>query len=431
MRILLISQAPVNAGFGSGNTFLNLMDLLDNVEVASVCTRTGESDPRIHCAFYITEKMLLDNLLRRASVGRCVRPAEGAGTCPGSDRERKIQRFAHRHRWTLLFWARELLWKVSRWDSPELNAFLQECRPDIILTSLANHSHINRMTLRIKEITGAKLVLYAWDNNYTYKQLILSPLRWIKQAMDRASMRRVAARADLTYAICEELKREYETAFGRDFHLLTKGGDFSGDAPVKPTFNRPLQLVYTGNLQNNRWRSLGKIACVLERINRNGLTAQLRIYTGSPLTKAMSRALNRGESSAVMGLVPPSEVARIQSEADLLVHAEATDLKNRLTVRHSFSTKLVDYMAAARPILAYGKADSASIRHLRDNAGAMVAESPDELYEKLTAVMHDGNALRKLSLRAYLCGRMHHERTDIRDTLTRDFAELMKSQIPE
>ena len=133
----------------------------------------------------------------------------------------------------------------------------------------------------------------------------------------------------------------------------------------------------------------------------------------------------------MMGPVPPSEVARIQSEADLLVHAEATDLKNRLTVRHSFSTKLVDYMAAARPILAYGKADSASIRHLRDNAGAMVAESPDELYEKLTAVMHDGNALRKLSLRAYLCGRMHHERTDIRDTLTRNLAELMKTQIPE
>ena len=431
MRVLLISLAPVHPTYGSGNTFLNLLECLDGVEVSSLCARAGETDPRVSRGFYVTERMLLGNLLRRTPAGVCVCPSAKTDGCRGSDGERKLHRFAHRHRWTVLFWARDLLWRVSRWKSPELQAFLQESKPDVILASLSNTPHVNRMILHAKAVTGAKLVLYAWDNNYTYKQFTLSPLRWIKQAFDRASMRRVAVRADLTYAICEELKREYETAFGRDFHLLTKGGDFSGDAPVKPTFNRPLQLVYTGNLQNNRWKSLGKIARVLERINRDGLSAQLRIYTGSPLTKAMSRALNRGESSAVMGLVPPSEVARIQSEADLLVHAEATDFKNRLTVRHSFSTKLVDYMAAARPILAYGKTDSASIRHLRDNAGAMVAESPDELYEKLTAVMHDGNALRKLSLRAYLCGRMHHERTDIRDTLTRDLAELMKMQIPE
>ena len=424
MRVLLISLAPVNPTLGSGNTFLNLMDLLDGAEVSSVCARAGETHPRVSRAFYITEAMLLGNLLRQTPAGVCVCPSAKTEDCPGGDREKKLHRFAHRHRWTVLFWARDLLWRVSRWKSPELQVFLRECNPDVILASLSNTPHINRLILHAANVTGAKLILYAWDNNYTYKQFTLSPLRWIKQFLDRVSMRRVAARADLTYAICEDLKRDYEISFGREFHLLTKGGDFSGEAPVKSFYNRPLQLVYTGNLQNNRWRSLAKIANALERINRDGVRARLCIYTGSPLTKAMSCALNRGESSAVMGSLPPSDVARVQSEADLLVHVEATDLKNRLTVRHSFSTKLVDYMAAARPILAYGKADSASIRHLRDNAAAMVAESPDELYRKLSAVLDDEVALDSLARSAYGCGRRHHERADIRQTLTRDFSSL-------
>ena len=397
MRVLLISLAPVNPTFGSGNTFLNVMEQLEGVELASLCARAGETDPRVSRAFYITERMLLRNRFRGTPAGVLVQPAARPEEGEATAKDVRLHRFAHRHRWTVLFWARDLLWRISRWRSPRLKAFLEEYRPHVILASLSNTPHVNRLILHAAEATGAKLVLYAWDNNYTYKQFTLSPLRWIKQAIDRASMRKVAARADLTYAICEDLKAAY---------------------------NRPLQLVYTGNLQNNRWRSLAVIARVLERINRDGLRAQLNIHTGTPMTKRMRRALDRGESSAVMGLVPPAEVARIQSEADMLVHAEATDLKNRLIVRHSFSTKLVDYMAAARPILAYGKRDMASIRHLERNQCAVVAESPDELYQKLTAVLGDEAALEDLARRAYACGRRCHGREDIRALLTEDFKTL-------
>lgn len=425
MRVLLISLAPVHPSFGSGNTFLNVMEQLDGVELASICARAGETDPRVSRAFYITERMLLRNRFKGTPAGVLVQPAVHPEEGKATATDARFHRFAHRHRWTVLFWARELVWRLSRWRSPELKAFLEAYQPDVIFACLSGTAHINRLILHVAKATGAKLVLYAWDNNYTYKQVALSPLRWIKQAMDRASMRRVAARANLTYAISEDLKAAYEASFGREFRLLTKGENFSGDAPVKAAYNHPLQLIYTGNLQNNRWKSLAVIARVLERINRDGLRAQLRIYTGSPLTKSMYRALHRGESSTVMGLVPTAEVARVQAEADMLVHAEATDLKSRLIVRHSFSTKLVDYMAAARPILAYGKRDMASIRHLERNQCAVVAESPDELYQKLTAVLAEETALDDLARRAYACGRCHHDRERIRVGLAQDFDVLL------
>ena len=55
----------------------------------------------------------------------------------------------------------------------------------------------------------------------------------------------------------------------------------------------------------------------------------------------------------------------------------------------------------------------------------MVAESPEELYEKLTAVWNDEAALIELSRCAYDCGRMHHENMLVRNTLAGDLEALL------
>ncbi len=427
MRVLFVSSSPICREKSIGNTFLNVFHDLEDVELASLYTRGGNPDPIISECFCITDKMLARNLLRGTPIGKRFVPRSN-GECVRSADASAVVKLAKSVRLTVFYWAQELLWRVGRWRTKELQQFIEDFRPDIIFTVLSNQGYLNRMIGHVATVSGAKLVLYAWDNNYTYKQFTFSPLRWIKQFLDRISMRRLASRADRLYVICEGLKEDYERAFKRECFLLTKGGDFSAEPPVRTAYNHPLQLVYTGNIGLGRWKSLAKIAAVLERINQDGLRAQLRIYTGNPLTGRMNRALSRGETSVVMGSVPSAQVATIQTQADILVHVEATDLKNRLAVRHSFSTKIVDYLAAARPILAYGKRDVASIRHLAENDCAIVAESPDELCRRLTAVLTDETALDDLARRAYACGRRHHERADILEMLTRDFDTLLKRQ---
>ena len=177
--------------------------------------------------------------------------------------------------------------------------------------------------------------------------------------------------ADLLYAISEVQRKDYQKSFSRHWNLLTKGADFSETPDIKMQYNMPMQLIYTGNIALNRWKSLKMIADVLESINQEGVCAQLRIYTGTSVTAAMHRALNRGESSFLMGSIPSSEVPDIQKNADMLVHVEAFDLKNRLTVRQSFSTKIVDYLKSARPIIVVGPKNVASIDHLIRNGCAV------------------------------------------------------------
>ena len=127
-----------------------------------------------------------------------------------------MMKLVKRTRWTVFFWIQDLVWKMGRWKSPELKAFVEEYDPDIIFTVLSNSVFLNNLILHVHSLSKAKLVLYAWDNNYSLKQFMLSPLRWIKHFIDRDSMRKLAAKAYLFYVISDIQKKDYEKSFGKN-----------------------------------------------------------------------------------------------------------------------------------------------------------------------------------------------------------------------
>mgnify|MGYP005763148779 FL=1 len=83
-------------------------------------------------------------------------------------------------------------------------------------------------------------------------------------------------------------------------------------------------------------------------------------------------------------------------------------MKNRLAVRQSFSTKLVDYFKAARPILAVGPREVASIDHLIRNDCALTGEMVEEVRSALESVLENRGKLDELSKKAYACGKRNH-----------------------
>ena len=418
MKILFISMSPIHKGVSIGNTFLNVLEGLPDAEFFSVYTKSGAPDARIQSAFQISEKMLVNKLLHKTNtVGRRVEERD-VQTNAQPD---KLVTFAQKKRYTVLFWGQALVWTLPYWKSDALHAFLDECQPDILFTLLSDSVPLNKLICHIQAYLQKPLVIYAWDNNYTLKMGAVSPLRRLNRHINRIYMRATVKKAAQMYVISGVQKRDYEKAFGIPCKVLTKSADFSGDPPVKTQYHEPMQIVFTGNIGTNRWKSLAMIARALQTVNRNGVRAQLRIYTSTPLTDKMKAALEIADTSFLMGSVPASEIPRIQSEADMLVHVEAFDRQNRLAVRQSFSTKLVDYFKAARPILAVGPRDVASIEHLIANDCALTAQTEAELVEKLTSLIGDGDALTGLARRAYDCGRAHHDKSKMDAML---FADL-------
>lgn len=422
MRILAISRAPWRNDNSTGNTFTNLFQDFTDAEIYSLCMR--EQPPQNNIAlrnFCISEGQLLRNLLHKTPVGT----ENTAIDDSGNETEKNIYDKAKKNNSVGLSLARELLWSVGKWKNENLKAYIKEVNPDIIFFPVFNCFYPHKILKYIKSLTDAPVILFHVDDNYTLRQFSLSPMYWLYRFMLRKWVRSSVRLSALNYVISDVQKQDYEKAFRKECKVLTKSADFATSPAYKTDYNSPLQLVFTGNIGLNRWKSLAIIAKALQILNADGLQAQLRIYTGTPLSEKMKSALQIEDTSFIMGSVPASEIPEIQREADMLVHVEAFDLHNRLYVRQSFSTKLVDYFKTARPILAVGPFEVASMAHLIQNDCALTAETAEELAEKLTAVITVPENLDVLAQQAYLCGKNHHDKAKINKMLREDFAELI------
>ena len=426
MKILVFSSTPWSHDNSFGNSFSNIFEGIEDVEIANIACRPGmPTSYLVKRYFQITEKSLINNLKNKNfSSGKELKI--NVGECESAYTENiSGVKFGKKKRWQILFWARDLIWKLGRWKSKELIDFIDDFKPDLIFQPVYFSSYLNDIVYFIKNHTDAPMLGYISDDCYTLKQFSISPLYWIDRLSKRRKVKRTIEQCELLYVISNIQKEEYEKIFTPPCKILTKCADFSEPAQLKSEYNDPLQLVFTGNIGTNRWKSLKLIADALEEINKGGVKAQLRVYTATPLTKRMEKALNRGETSFIMGSVPASEIADIQNNADILVHVEAYDLKNRWAVRQSFSTKIVDYLKAARPILAVGPLDVASIDHLVRNNCAIVAQNEEEIIQKLESIIENPSILTETAIKGYECGILYHNKEKIQKMLQDDFERLV------
>ena len=421
MRILAISRAPWRNDNSIGNTFTDFFKDIDDAEFYSLCMR--EQPPQNDIAkrhFFISERQMFKHLLGKKSVvGQ-----ENSPETVEDGSEKAMYDAAKKHPITLLLMMREVLWSIGGWKNESLRQYIEEIQPDILFFPVFGCYYPHKLLRYVHSLSGAKVVLFHADDNYTLKQYSLSPLYWLYRFGLRKWVRRSAQLADIQYCISQVQKEDYDKAFRCDCKVLAKYADFSCEPPIKKAYGTPVQFVFTGNINVNRWKSLGMLANVLKRINQNGVKAQLRVYTATPVTEQMKKALNIDGTSFLMGSVSSEEVQRIQAEADILVHAEATDMKNRLTVRQSFSTKIVDYLKRARPIVAVGSKEVASIKHLMNHNAAIVADNEQELYAQLVSLIQDTKSLQEYAVRAYMCGRKNHDKKQQKEMLEQDLCHL-------
>ena len=420
MRVLVITRAPWRNDNNTGNTMTNFFSNMKDVEFYNLYFRDQlPKNDVVVKSFAISEGQLIKNLLKRTLVGKEVYEQDTTSL----NSEDGIYKSAKKVGTVLLAFIRDLLWSIGKWNSNGFKKFLEEIKPDVVFMPVFNCFYPHKILQFVKKQTGAKIILFHADDNYTLKQFSLSPMYWIYRFNLRKWVRKSVKISDVNYAISHIQKEEYEKAFNKPFKVLTKGLDFDEVPKFKAEYNSPLQLVFTGNIGVNRWRSLAIIADALKEINADGIKAQMKIYTATPITEKLEKALNIENSSKIMGFVDSSEVAGIQSNADMLIHVEAMNLKNKLLVRQSFSTKIVDYFKSARPILAVGPKDVASIDHLIRNDCAIVADNKQELIKKLTECINNNNMLTEIAVKGYECGKKFHNQEQINKMILNSFNE--------
>lgn len=431
-KILVISRNAWNNSNSTGNTATNFFSNWNDWEFANLfCRNEIPNNDICKRYFRISESDLLRGLFKSDKIGQAASYEEFTeetkiNSNANVSKEKRLYDHFRNNRWTLLLWAREILWSVSNWKNSKLKKFVKEFDPDIIYMPIHDCFYMHNVLSFVSKISKAKIVLITADDMYSLKQFSLSPLYWINRLILRKKIRNSITEASICYSMSDIQIKELSQEFGNKFKILRKGVNVNNIGINKNNKNSSiLKFVYTGNVTLGRWETLGAIGDVINTLNDDVVKAKLYIYSTNILTKRMKEKLNSSNEVKFMGAVSPQEVQEIQQEADVVIHAESFKLRNRLKTRLSFSTKLVDYFQNGNCILAVGCDKANSIDYLKKNDAAIIVTDLEKLQDSIKKIIDSPIVINEYRKKALKCAINNHNINEIHKLLNEDFRSLI------
>ena len=425
MNILVVSGAPWDENNSFGNTYTSIFKDIEDLHFGNIFCKAGTLNNSFDMeGFQITEKSIIKNLFNpRYPTGRKVSSKkvnkENSDNFKHYDTARKL-------RWGFFFTIREFIWLVGKWKTKELREYIKEFNPDIMFIPIYHATYLNRVAQYVCKIAKVPVIGYVSDDVYTLKQFSLSPFFWIKRILARPYIKKTIEKCELLYTVSKIQKEEYEKVFELPCKILTKYSDFSDY--LKPEFKNTenvIKMTYAGNISKGRYEILSNLAKCVEKLNVNGKKFELDIYTASLLKNKQKKNLLT-ESVHIHPPVSYSEIRELQRNSDILVHVEAFNFQEKLAVHQSFSTKIVDYLATNRCIVAIGSDYCSSIQYFIDNECGAVVKSVDEIETRLRELDENRDLFRFYADKAWESGKRNHDKAEMQKMIITDIKNTLE-----
>jgi len=426
MKILILSNTAWNNNNSFGNTFSNLFDDMPDIEIANIYCRADHPNNNIVKKYYqITEKSLIANLknTKTPSGKEIFVDSNDIGSLNVS--EQNVFNYMRKNRLQIFFRLRDLIWKIGRWKSADLEKFIIDFNPDIIYLPIYYSNYLCEIGRYLKEKLQIPMIGHITDDIYTLKQIRFSPLYWLNHFKIRRKVKWLVKHCEFVDTFSDIQKNEYEKIFNIPFNIRYKYADIIDNLP-KAEFHFPIKFVFTGNISSGRWKTLSKLGNVISSYNKKEKKFELDIYTATPLNKKMKKSLNIPGAINFMGEIPYEKVKMVQSSADILVHAENFALKEALSVRMSFSTKIIDYLSKGKCIFAIGPGNITSIDYLIKNDAAIVASTFEDIETKIKDIYNDFSIINKYGEKSWECAKRNHPKEELKKNFYNDLGKLIK-----
>ncbi len=421
MRVLLLTSEEWNDKKYGNNNMSNWFTNFEDIELAHVYCSGGK--PLNQCCtryFQISDKAMARSLFSCKKAGKQFEylPEENASPASG---EKKVSPLLKTETFRAI---RDFVWKHGKIDRQKLKEFIEEFNPDIVFSQRKASIRICRVEREVhKLIPEIPFIVYTADDEYSLKQFSLSPMFWLRRFALRPYMRKNVRFYSKYYTDAEAQGEEYKKLFKVDTDFLAKCGEFDL-AKAHKTINKPIKFVYTGKLYCNRWKTLELLAKAIAKVNGNEQKFKLDIYTQSPYKKRYSKWLDNKAHSEIKGRIPAEEVPKVYENADVALHVESFDIKNRLVTRYSFSTKLIDCMATGCAVMAICHESQNALQYLkREDAGITVSNSKE--IEKVLLSLHTNpDIILEYGEKAIRCGILNHSKASVQKQLLDDMIAL-------
>lgn len=407
-RHILITSIPSWNHQSGSNTFSSLFESFDSGDLANIYISDGHPDSHV-CSryFHINEIAVIKSVLKRTQkTGEEVNLVNVKAIKSSVYSRKQIKRLR------IFLWIRELAWKIGHWKSKELNDFLEDFHPEILVFPIESYPYFNRLNQYIIDKCKPKKVLgYLWDDNFTYKQYPHCFICKIERFFLRKQVRKLVNSCTDVLAISHKMKEECDKEFGVNSIVLTKP-IFSQKEFHDFKVSLPIRILYTGKLIIGREYTIAKIVTAIREINKDSQKVVLDIYTQTILSNKMRQRIDIPGCCVLHEPVSQTEVKCLQEGADVLLFAESLSDRN-LTARLSFSTKLTDYFAAGKCVWGVGNADLGPIDYIRTENAGFVSTNEQEIAEVLSEIVSHPEVICNKARLGYECGVRNHNKDKI------------------
>ena len=423
-KVLIVSRDVWNDSAAS--TLNNLFEDYEANRLAHIYIETKKPNT-CNCAsiFQISEYSLIRKFFHpKTKTGQKVDSHYVENTSI-AEKEASTMDYVRHHRRYIYTVLREILWLFNGWKTKELCQFIQEEQPDVLWFMGSPLILMNRLMRYVAKVSKKPYCVFEMDDVYAYELKGFKPIKRLYRYFLRRNVRFLVEGASQLFVISPKMKKEYDALFHTDSIILTKGIDFSSISYHPYPIHTPIQMVYMGNVIYDRISTIEIIGKTIDGINSNEKKIVLNIYTKNPIDSVTRERIVREGNVIFHNPVPYAEVKNVMEQNDVVVFAESLNERFKGLARLSFSTKITDYLASGKCILAVGPADIAPIEYLRDNDAALVASSEVELREILSQLLKSG-VIESYSNKAFLCGVRNHDKVAIDKMVFDKIIELSK-----
>jgi glycosyltransferase involved in cell wall biosynthesis len=294
-----------------------------------------------------------------------------------------------RERKPYMYCGRNLLWKLGRWYTPQLEKWINQFDPQIIFFAAGSYIFSFKIALSLAELRNIPIVISFVDDYYLIRRGSISPLYWINRLFLNRIFVEAVSKSAAYITISDQMKREYYKAFKKEGHVMMTASNL-----LNIKNNRVLSSIkisYIGNLSLDRWKALVQIGRVLKNIVYKGLPLHIDVYSSEKRDKVLKH-LTEANGIHFKGFLNSDQVIERMQESTLLLHVEDMDNKMNIErVRYSISTKIADSLASGTCLFAYGPAGVASIDYLKQNNAACVVTEKEKLEESLRELINNSD----------------------------------------
>lgn len=409
MKVLVVSHNSMSCTSNMGKTILSYFIGCRQIELAQFYIHSEIPTDGSVCQNYyrFTDKDAIRSLNPFCTCGSVFREAD---ICPERLTARTdsgLLSTAYRigaKRSTFAYTARNILWKLSRWDTFRFWKWVENFSPDVIFFASGDYGFMYDIARKIADHVNKPLVVACVDDYYLHNRNADSLLGRFQHRLFLKTVHQTMARADRIFTICEPLKALYEKLFRKNCYVLHTAASSMAETTSAACSG---QISYLGNLSLGRTNQLAAMGRAMKRNH-----GWIDVYSGERNPEYL-KGLTEENGIRFHGTVSAEEVRKIMASSKVVIHTESFEYRYQDITRYSVSTKIADSLMNGPCMIAYGPEGIASIDYLKENQAAYVISDPAGLEAGLREILSN-SALREriVNNARALAAKNHHPQTN-------------------